>query len=74
MVFSLANFEALGRADWRRRKGWKPPDLSSGFDTARLLRARVFTPLRRAAASRPEEGERCHCEADISSQDPDVKV
>jgi hypothetical protein len=34
--------------------------LSSGFDTARLLRARVFTPLGRAAASHQEEGERLH--------------
>ena len=34
--------------------------LSSGFDTARLLRARVFAPLGKAAASRPEGSERRH--------------
>src|SRR5713101_4689320 len=61
MVFSLANSGLSGEADWRRKVNGKPPDpLQRLHDTARLLRARVFTPLGRAAASRPEGGERHH--------------
>lgn len=49
--------------------------LSSGFTiTARLLRARDLAPLFKAATSRPEEGERLHDGADISSPTPDVKM
>jgi hypothetical protein len=33
---------------------------SSGFTKRRVSGARVFTPLFKAAASRPEEGERDH--------------
>jgi hypothetical protein len=38
-----------------------------------LLRARVFAPLGRAAASRPEGGERSHYGGDISSAGRNVK-
>jgi hypothetical protein len=48
--------------------------LSSGFDTARLLRARVFAPLGKAAASRPGGDEQHHGGAHISSAAPDVKM
>lgn len=47
--------------------------LSSGFTKRGVLGARVLKPLFKAAASQPEEGERLHDGADISSRGRDVK-
>ncbi len=49
--------------------------LSSGFTIRRACYARVFTPLGKAATSRPEESGRLdHGGPDISSGSPDVKM
>jgi hypothetical protein len=62
----------VGRLE--KKECGKPPDpLQRLHDTARLLRARDLAPLFKAATSRPEEGERLHDGADISSRGGDVK-
>ena len=76
MVFSLANSGPLGRGRLEKKEGdGSRLILSSGFTIRRVCYARASSHrLRRAAASRPEEGERRHDGAHISSRAPDVKV
>jgi hypothetical protein len=75
MVFFLSDSGPLKTGRLEKKENGKPPDpLQRPHDTTRLLRARVIEPLFKAATSRPEEGERLHDGADISSPPPDVKM
>jgi hypothetical protein len=75
LVFFLSDSGPFEEGRLEKKESGKPPDpLQRLHDTARLLRAHDLAPLFKAAASRPEEGERLHGEADISSATPDVKM